>query len=116
MGWVYMVHETTSGSGLFPDEPGVISAQESRGWRRHTMPIELDPDAPNLEVAQAAEVYESEPILSEAEVEELRGAALNESLETAGLSKSGTVNEKRARLAEHEAGLAGSTNNEGASA
>lgn len=33
----------------------------------------------------------------------LRGAALDEALEAAGLSKSGTADEKRARLAEHQA-------------
>jgi hypothetical protein len=32
---------------------------------------------------------------------ELKGAALDDALEAAGLSKSGTADEKRARLAEH---------------
>ena len=36
-------------------------------------------------------------------VEDLKGAELDEALETAGLTKSGTADEKRARLAEHRA-------------
>lgn len=35
--------------------------------------------------------------------EQLKGAALDEALEEAGLSKTGTADEKRARLAEHQA-------------
>lgn len=38
------------------------------------------------------------------ETEELKGAALDEALEAAGLPKTGTADEKRARLAEHQAG------------
>ncbi len=34
--------------------------------------------------------------------DELRGAALDDALEAADLSKSGTADEKRARLTEHE--------------
>lgn len=37
------------------------------------------------------------------EPEQLKGAALDEALEAAGLSKSGTADEKRERLAEHQA-------------
>lgn len=35
--------------------------------------------------------------------EELRGAALDKALDDAGLPKSGSADEKRARLAEHQA-------------
>jgi hypothetical protein len=35
------------------------------------------------------------------EAHELKGAALDEALDRAGLSKSGTADEKRARLADH---------------
>lgn len=35
--------------------------------------------------------------------EELKGAALDQALEDAGLPKSGSADEKRARLAEHQA-------------
>ena len=109
-GWVYMVHPGAAGQ-RFPDDPDVIAAQQARGWELHSMPTALDPDALDTGevVVQAAELYESQPILSDEEVEALRGKALDEALEAAGLSKTGTVAEKRERLAEHEAGLAGST-------
>jgi hypothetical protein len=111
MGWVYMVHADHQGGAKFPDDASVIGAQEARGWVRYTMPPELDPDAPNLTgvTAQAAEAYEPERVLSEDEVAELKGAALEQKLTDAGLSKSGTADEKRARLAEYEAGLANPT-------
>ncbi len=44
-------------------------------------------------------------IVEDPEPEDLKGAALDDALEEAGLSKSGTVKEKRARLAEHQAQL-----------
>ena len=37
------------------------------------------------------------------ESSELKGAALDDALDAAGLPKSGTADEKRARLAEHQA-------------
>ena len=104
--FVYMVHTVTAGWALFPDEPGVIEAQEARGWQRHAMPPELDVDAPN---ASPGQVSLTEPILTDEQVDDLRGAALDEALETAGVPKSGTVAEKRARLSEHEAALADPT-------
>ena len=113
MGHVYMRHEATGGAGLVSDEPGVVELYESKGWQRWTMPPELDPDAPNLGVlVQAEAAYEGERVLSEDEVAELKGAALDDALGKAGLSKSGTADEKRARLAEYEAGLA-ATSEEG---
>lgn len=114
MGWQYMKHPDIALGQRFPDDPDVIAAQEARGWVRHSMPAALDPDSPNTgAIVQATDAYESQPILSEAAIEELKGAELTEQLEAAGLPKSGTVAEKRARLAEHEAGLAGSTTTEG---
>lgn len=110
MGWVYLRHEDTEGSGLFPDEPGVIEAFEARGWVRYTMPPELDPDAPNVGAGHGFEPgSSSERILSADEVIALRGQSLDDALEAAGLSKSGTADEKRTRLAEYEAGLADTT-------
>jgi hypothetical protein len=44
-------------------------------------------------------------IVEDPEPQDLKGAALDDALEAAGLSKSGTVKEKRARLAEHHAQL-----------
>ncbi len=40
-------------------------------------------------------------IAAEAEAQQLKGAALDEALEEAGLPKTGTADEKRQRLAEH---------------
>ena len=112
-GWVYLRNEETGGECQVPDEPGVVAAQEARGWRRYATPDYLNPDAPNAEVlAQAQDAYEPEPILSAEEVADLKGQALDEALDAAGLTKSGTADEKRARLAEYEAGLSGA-NNEG---
>lgn len=114
MGWVYLRHEETGGECLASDEPGVIPAYEARGWKRYATPDYLNPDAPNAEIGvQAADAYEPEPILSADEVADLKGQALDDALESAGLSKSGTADEKRSRLAEYEAGLSGETNTEG---
>lgn len=89
MQWVYMTLPNSGGSALFPDEPGVIAAQEARGWERAEMPTELDPDAPN-----------ADPVL-EAPADELKGKALDEALKARGLPTTGNADEKRARLAEH---------------
>lgn len=114
MAWVYLRHPETGGACRVPDEPGVVESLEARGWQRHVMPAELDPDAPNSGVvAQAAGVYEPERILTDDEVAELKGKALDDALDAAGLSKSGTADEKRARLAEYEAGLADNNDDEG---
>jgi hypothetical protein len=107
MGWVYLRNAETGGECQVSDEPGVVGFYEARGWSRHVAPDYLNPDAPNAEtLTQAQEAYEPEPILSEDEALALKGAALDEALDRAGLSKSGTADEKRARLAEYEAGLA----------
>lgn len=111
MGWVYMRHSETSGAQLAPDSPDVIRGFEDRGWVQYAMPPELDPDAPNTGGTEAVAVpVETERVLSDEQVEELRGQALDEALDEAGLSKAGTVAEKRARLKEHEAELAEPTN------
>lgn len=102
MAWAYMVNETTGGTTLVPNRSDVIEAHEQRGWALAEMPAELDPDAPNLGTTVA---------LAEAldETAELKGKELDAALEAAGLPKSGTADEKRARLAEHEATLAETT-------
>lgn len=73
-----------------PVSADVITVDESledyyrrQGWQREPTAAEL--------AAAAAEL----------ETQELKGAALDEALEEAGLSKSGTADEKRARLADH---------------
>ncbi len=104
MGWAYLVHETTGGTCVVPDDLSVITAQEARGWKRHVLPPELDPDAPNY----AGDVPGAPPevILSEEEALDLKGKALDQALRDAGLSTTGSADDKRARLAEHEAALA----------
>lgn len=107
MGRIYLRHPDIEGGALVSDEPGVLEHYQARGWEVWTAPIDLDPDAPNLdEVREAEEVYEGERILSEDEVTALKGQALDRALEDAGLSKSGSADEKRARLADYQAGLA----------
>jgi hypothetical protein len=107
MGWVFLRHEETGGECQVSDEPGVVYAMEARGWARYVAPDYLNPDAPNADVVvQAADAFEPEPILSEDEALALKGAALDEAIDKAGLPKSGTADEKRARLAEYEADLA----------
>ena len=64
-----------------PDNPGVVQDFQDRGW-----------ETPDESAARA-----------EAEAAELHGKALDKALAQAGLSKSGTVAEKQARLAEFEA-------------
>jgi hypothetical protein len=64
-----------------PDHPVVVQDFQDKGW-----------ETPAESAARA-----------EAEAAELHGKALNKALDQAGLSKSGTVAEKQARLAEYEA-------------
>lgn len=90
-----MVHEGTDGDGhrggaLFPDEPGVIAAQEARGWVvQDETPAELDPDAPNADP----------PV--DVPAGELKGKALDEALKARGLPITGTADEKRSLLADN---------------
>ena len=112
--FVYMKHPDIDAGQRFPNDPSVVVAQQARGWVLHTMPKAFDDDALNTgEIVQSAEIYSSEPVLTAAEVEELKGKALDQAIEDAGLPKTGTADEKRAALAEYESGLAGSTTTEG---
>lgn len=114
MGWLYMRHPETGGAQLVNDLPDVVQGFVERGWELYAMPPELDPDAPNTGGTEAVAVpVDTERMLSAGEVEGLRGQALEAALDAAGLPKSGTVAEKRARLKEHEAELAEPTDDEG---
>lgn len=62
-----------------------------------------DPEAQDAAETEHAEDATSGEPITEPEPEPLKGAALDEALEAAGLPKSGTADEKRARLAEHQA-------------
>ena len=88
--WVELYNPSQAVWHSFHDHPAVVQHFRERGW-----------ETPDDIAARAGE-----------EAEELRGKALDRALEDAGLSKSGTVDEKRARLAEHEAELAITTTEE----
>lgn len=78
--WVELYNPSIPGWHRVPDHPAVVQDFRDRGW-----------ETPDDIAARAG-----------AEAEELRGKALDEALDDAGLSKSGTADEKRARLAEYE--------------
>jgi hypothetical protein len=52
-GWVQMEHPETGGTARFPDSPGVIEAQEARGWV--VAEKQVDPDALDLPEPEPAE-------------------------------------------------------------
>jgi hypothetical protein len=89
--WVDLYNPSIPGWHKVPDHPAVVQDFRDRGWET------------------AADIAAR----AGAEAEELKGKALDEALEDAGLSKSGSVDEKRARLAEHEAKSAITTEEEG---
>lgn len=82
--WVELYNPSEDVWHKFPDHPAVIQDFRDRGW----------------------ETSEDIAVRAGAEAEELKGKALDAALEDAGLSKSGTADEKRDRLAEYEASLA----------
>lgn len=95
------------------DEDGhqVVIADTEEQQRRETTAAEEvfieQRDVPEVTAEMGAEVGQPAPTgVDEAAVEEaseLKGTALDEALVQAGLSKSGTADEKRQRLAEHRA-------------
>lgn len=101
MAWQYMVHAELGAHQLAPAD--AVDVWQGRGWERRAMPEGIDPNDPNApwDLAELP-VTDTEVVLDPGEVEALKGKSLNEALEAAGLSKAGTVDEKRARLAEHE--------------
>lgn len=79
-----------------PDNPGVIAYFEGRDYVVTDLPAELESDDPEFIKAQAK-------LQAGEQTAELKGKALDDALDAAGLSKAGTVEEKRARLTDHEA-------------
>jgi hypothetical protein len=102
--WKWLVH-AEFGAHKVPGNPGVVELFEGRGWEVTDLDGNLDADSP--EVADAAALASAGEHVSG-----LRGQALNKALDDAGLSKSGTVREKQARLAGHEAKSATTTTEE----
>jgi hypothetical protein len=88
--WIELYNPTVPAWHRVPNHPAVVQDFRDRGW-----------ETPEDIAARAG-----------AEAEELKGKALDEALESAGLSKSGTADEKRERLADHEAASAITTNEE----
>ena len=85
--WITLYNPTTQGTHRVPDNAGVIEDFRARGW----------------------ESSDDTDVRAEAVAGDLRGKALDGALDAADLSKSGSVAEKQARLAEHEAELAAAT-------
>lgn len=85
--WIDLYNPSVPGWHRVPNHPSVVQDFRDRGW-----------ETPDDTAARAG-----------AEAEELKGKALDEALESAGLSKAGTADEKRTRLAEYEAALATTT-------
>jgi hypothetical protein len=102
--WKWLVHPEYEAHRV-PDNPGVLEMFEGRGWEVTDLDGALDADS--VEVADAVALASAGE-----QVAGLRGKALNDALESAGLSRSGTVKEKQARLAEHEAKSANTTTEE----
>lgn len=111
--WAYLVHSVTGGKTLVPDDPSVVLRHEVLGWERHVAPDGVDLNDVRAPDVLAELSADTERILSEDEALELKGKALDEALDVAGLSKEGSADEKRARLAAHEAELADTTSEEG---
>lgn len=82
--WVELYNPSVPGWHKVPDHPAVVQSFRERGWETQG------------DIAARAG----------AEAEELKGKALDEALEAAGLAKSGSADDKRARLAEYEAAQA----------
>jgi hypothetical protein len=89
--WIDLYNPSIPGWHRVNNHPAVVQSFRDRGW-----------ETPDDIAARAG-----------AEAEELKGKALDEALESAGLSKSGTADEKRDRLADHEAKSAITTEEEG---
>ena len=79
--WVDLYHPGDHVWHRVPDNPSVVQYFRDKGWETRA------------DIAARAG----------AEAEELRGRALDEALDAAGLSKAGSADEKRERLAEYEA-------------
>ncbi len=112
MAWVFLRHPETGGAHLVPE--GTVERFEARGWVRSDMPPGLDADDPNapgllaealappVGSAAAKQQNAAEAAAAE-EAAKLKGQALEDALDKRGLPKTGTADEKRAAVAEHDA-------------
>lgn len=93
-GWVWLISDINGLPHRVPE--AVVAFHAARGFQVTDIDGDLDSDSEEF----AAELAQRQ---AAAEAEELRGKALDDALEDAGLSKSGTVAEKQSRLAEFNA-------------
>jgi hypothetical protein len=103
--WKWLVNADLNGAHRVPDNPGVVESFEARGWEVTDLSGDLDADSPEVTDAVALAAAGEQ-------VSGLRGKALNDALDEAGLSKTGTVKEKQARLAGLKAESATTTTEE----
>jgi len=95
--WKWLTHPEF-GVHRVPDNPGVVESFTQRDWQLTDIDGELASDSEEF-----AEALASRQAVQDAE--ELKGKALDDALDGAGLSKSGSADEKRQRLAEHQAAV-----------
>jgi hypothetical protein len=104
MGWALVVYPETGGYDLVPDDPGVIADREQRGWERRPLPDGVDANDEQAVLREAIErAPESTPILTEEEAAKLKGQALEDALDARSLPHTGSADEKRQRIADHDA-------------
>ena len=95
-GWVWLISDVNGLPHRVDNNPVTIGSLVARGFELTDLPGDLNSDDEEFLAALA-----ERQALKDAE--ELRGKALNQALEDAGLSKSGSVEEKQQRLAAHQA-------------
>ena len=92
--WVWLISDINGLPHRVPEE--VVAFHAARGFQVTDIPGDLDSDSEEFADALA----ERQAVQ---DAEELKGKALDDALDSAGLSKSGSADEKRQRLAEHQA-------------
>lgn len=109
----YEEHDVKDDDGNVTGKIGVVTsdtdAQEERETEFAQRALVGNEPVPEVleEMGKAANPASADPTPESPDAAlELKGAALDEALEEAGLSKSGTADEKRQRLAEHRGGAA----------
>jgi hypothetical protein len=95
-GWVWLVSGVNGLPHRAPDDQGAIEPLVARGFTVTDLPGEWNSDDEEF-IAALAKLQAVD------QAADLKGKALDEALDDAGLSKSGTVAEKQARLAEFNA-------------
>lgn len=83
--------------------PGIHGNQGIRPVKAGEVHVDKPAAQDKAETAHAKASVDGDTVPGSEPAAELKGAALDEALEAAGLPKTGTADEKRARLAEHTA-------------